>query len=84
MEQEIRDLIKKHYKRAVVRDVDADLDDTIALNVSGVKYEYLAKRLLDKFKEIYWVRFDGGFQTWIFSRETLKWMGYGKNKLQRT
>ena len=73
MEEEIRQLIKKHYKRAVLRDVDADLDDTIALNIEGVRREYLAKRLLDRFKDVYWIRFTGG---WIFSRETLKWMGY--------
>lgn len=73
MEEEIRQLIKKHYKRAVLRDVDADLDDTISLNVEGVNPAYLAKRLLDRFKDVYWIRFTGG---WIFSRETLKWMGY--------
>ena len=73
MEEEIRQLIKKHYKRAVLRDVDADLDDTISLNVEGVNPAYLAKRLLDRFKDVYWIRFTGG---WIFSRETLKWAGY--------
>ena len=76
MEEEIRQLIKKHYKRAIVHDVDADLDDTISLNVEGVRKEYLAKRLLDRFKDVYWIRFVGGFETWIFSRETLKWIGY--------
>ena len=73
MEQEIRDIIKKHYKKAVLHDVDADLDDTIALNIEGVRMECLAKRLLDRFKDVYWIRFDCG---WIYSRETLKWMGY--------
>ena len=57
----------------MLRDVDADLDDTISLNVEGVNPAYLAKRLLDRFKDVYWIRFTGG---WIFSRETLKWMGY--------
>lgn len=76
MEEEIRQLIKKHYKRAVLRDVDADLDDTISLNVEGVNPAYLAKRLLDRFKDVYWIRFVGGWDTWIYSRETLKWMGY--------
>ena len=76
MEQAIRDLIKKHYKSAVVHDVDADLDDTVSLNVTGVRREWLAKRILDKFPEVYWVRFVGGWTTWIYSRETLKWAGY--------
>lgn len=76
MEQQIRDLIARHYKRAIVKDVDADLDDTIALNVEGVKREYLAKRLLNKFPDVYWIRLVWGRDTWIFSRETLKWMGY--------
>jgi len=75
MEEEIRQLIKKHYKRAVVHDVDADLDDTISLNVEGVRLEFLAKRLLAKYKNVYWVRFVGMWDEWIFSRETLKWMG---------
>ena len=73
MEEEIRQLIKKHYKKAVLHDVDADLDDTIALNVEGVRREWLAKRLLDRFKDVYWIRFDGGL---FYSRETLKWAGY--------
>lgn len=79
MEEEIRQLIKKHYKRAVLRDVDADLDDTISLNVEGVNPAYLAKRLLDRFKDVYWIRFTGGWNTWIYSRETLKYLGYYGN-----
>ena len=75
VEQEIRDLIARHYKRARLLDVDADLDDTISLNVVGVRKECLAKRLLDKFKDIHWIRFVGGWNTSIYSRETLKWMG---------
>ena len=79
MEEEIRQLIKKHYKKAVLHDVDADLDDTIALNIEGVRREYLAKRLLDMFKDVYWIRFNGGWNTWIYSRETLKYLGYYGN-----
>lgn len=72
---EIRELIARHYRRAEVSTVEVDTD-RIVLKMRGVKPEWVAKRLLNKYQEIYWVFFEGGWGTWVFSRETLKWMGY--------
>ena len=74
MEQEIRNLIARHYKQAQVFGIDA-FPDTISLNVSGVRMAWLAKRLLARFPKVYWVRFVGGWTTSVYSRETLKWLG---------
>ena len=72
MEREIKELIARHYKRAQIMGVAVDID-RIVLNVRGVKMEWVAKRLLDKYPQIYWVFAAGG---WVYSRETLKWLGY--------
>ena len=74
MEQQIRELISRHYKRAEVCRVSVDLD-RIVVQMRGVKPEWVAKRLLDKYPSIYWIFFEGGWGTWVFSRETLKWLG---------
>lgn len=76
MEQQIRELISRHYKRAEVCRVSVDLD-RIVVQMRGVKPEWVAKRLLNRYKDIYWVFIQGGWGTWVFSRETLKWLGYG-------
>lgn len=78
MEQEIRNLIKKHYKKAFVYGIEIE-PEIINIKIDGVRMEYLAKRLLEKYSEINWVRFLGGWSGWyecVYSRETLRWAGY--------
>lgn len=76
MEQEIKALIEKHYKHVKVHQVAVDNDTVVALIIEGAKYAFVAKRILDKYPQIEWVRFEGGWDTWIYSRQTLKWAGY--------
>ena len=62
-----------HYKSIKVRRVRVDGEEVI-LEIEGrVSLVYVAKRILNKNPEIYWVNIN---DCWIFSRETLKWMGY--------
>lgn len=75
MEKKIKDLLKKHYKNIRIGNVEV-CPESVYLTVNGAKYEYVAKRILDTFFHINWVFFEGGFDTWAFSRNTLKWAGY--------
>lgn len=74
---EVIRFLKAKYKKFTIKKVYTNTEDAIHLiNFDGVKYEYVAKRLLDNFPEVSWVFFEGGFQTYVYSRETLKWAGY--------
>lgn len=76
MEYEVIKLLKRKYKRFSIKKIRTSPDAIHLINFDGVKYEYVAKRLLDNFPEVSWVFFEGGFQTYVYSRETLKWAGY--------
>ena len=75
MEKEIKSLIENHYKKAKVLSVGVE-DECVYLIVDGVNYAFVAKRILDTYKAIKWVYFEGGFITSVYSRETLRWAGY--------
>lgn len=76
MEETIRKIIARYYKRAIVHSVIVEGED-IRLKVEGVKGALLTKRLLDEFPEARWVFIDdGSFMTSVYTRETLKWLGY--------
>lgn len=62
-----------HYKSIKVRRVSVDGDGVVLVIDGRVKFAWVAKRILNKYAEIYWVYIN---YFWIFSRETLKWMGY--------
>lgn len=70
---EIAKDLTAHYKRIAVRRVRVD-GEQVDLEIEGnVSLPWLAKRILDRHAEIYWVNIN---DCWIFSRETLKWLGY--------
>ena len=75
MEQKIKRLLEKHYKRARVIGVYVD-GDTALITVEGVDYTFAAKRILEAYAELRAIRFDGGFITHYFTRETLRWAGF--------
>lgn len=75
LEKEVKELIEKNYKRARVRSVGIE-DECVYLIVDGVNYAFVAKRILDNYRDIKWVYFEGGFVTSVYSRETLRWAGY--------
>lgn len=75
LEKEIKSLIETNYKRARVLSVGVE-DECVYLIVDGVNYAFVAKRILDNYKGIRWVYFEGGFVTSVYSRQTLMWMGY--------
>lgn len=67
---EIAKDLAAHYKSIKVRRVRVD-GERVALVIEGrVKLAWVAKRILNKYAEIYWVNIN---DCWIFSRETLKW-----------
>lgn len=68
---EIAKDLAAHYKSIKVRRVSVD-GERVALVIEGrVKLALVAKRILNKYAEIYWVNIN---DCWIFSRETLKWV----------
>ena len=75
---EIAELLDKNYRS--VRAIYCYYENesvTITLNTpKKALYPFIAKRILDKFSEVRWVYFTGGFQTYVYSRETLKYGGY--------
>ena len=73
-EQEIKSFIHKHYKSAKVNAVAVEPEE-VSINMEGAKMAFVAKRIIDKY-HFKWVRFVGGWNTWVYSRETLKWAGY--------
>lgn len=75
MEQEIKNLIEKHYKSVRVEDITRH-GDVIFIKAITDKRSYIALRILNKYPQIYSVRFTGDWTTHYFSRETLKWGGY--------
>lgn len=79
LEKEVKELIEKNYKRARVCSVGIE-DECVYLIVDGVNYAFVAKRILDNYRDIKWVYFEGGFVTSVYSRETLRWAGYYKDK----
>lgn len=70
---EIAKDLAAHYKGIKVCRVCVDGEEVI-LEIEGrVSMPWMAKRILDRYAAIYWVIINS---CWIFSRETLKWLGY--------
>lgn len=81
MEKKIKEIIEKNYKGVTVGYVHAGIysSDYITLVAIGMKHRnmpYAAKRLLEAFPQVKWVHFTGGWQEYVYSRETLKWAGF--------
>lgn len=83
MEQEIKALIKKHYKSAIVYQVVLEKsvlntnDDVVYIKcVAGRNYANIALRILNKYPSVRMVQFTGGWIEAVYTRETLKWAGY--------
>lgn len=77
IQQDIENLIKKHYKNAIVEKVNLFGTDYITIKGSFGKQEaYVALRILRKYPEIRAVHFTGGWLEGFYSRETLRWGGY--------
>lgn len=62
-----------HYKSIKVRRVSVDGDGVVLVIDGRVKLARVAKRIVDRYAEIYWVNIN---DCWIFTRETLKWLEY--------
>ena len=77
IEQDIENLIKKNYKRAIVDKVSLLGTDYIVIKGSFSRQEaYVALRILRKYPELRAVNFTGWGLEGFFSRETLRWNGY--------
>ena len=77
MTTEIKNLIEKNYKRAIVEKVSLFGTDYIVIKGSFGKQEaYVALRILRKYPKIRAVHFTGGWLEGFYSRETLRWGGY--------
>lgn len=77
IEQDIENLIKKNYKRAIVEKVSLFGTDYIVIKGSFGKQEaYVALRILRKYPKIRAVHLTGGWLEGFYSRETLRWSGY--------
>jgi hypothetical protein len=77
MEKKIIELIKRHYKTAKIEGIN--LEDGVVYLSGLFRHEaFVAKRILETYPEIRRVEFVG-YITNVFSRETLKWLGYFNN-----
>ena len=79
IQQDIENLIKKHYKRAIVDKVSIfglDSDYVIIRGSFGKQEAYVALRILRKYPQIRAVHFTGAWLEGFYSRETLRWGGY--------
>lgn len=77
MEQKIKATIENNYKDVCVGDIELDGDYLIIKAfASSSKLPFIAKRILDKYKNIRVVHFTGGWTESVYTRETLKWAGY--------
>lgn len=75
--QEIIIDIQSHYKDTVVEDSQLSGEYLIMkVNTRTAKCPYIAKRVLDRNKDIHTVHFTGGWLEGVYTRETLKWAGY--------
>lgn len=75
MEEEIKNLIEKHYKSVRVENI-TKRGDVIYIQAITEKRPYIALRILNKYPQIYAVTFTGERPIHHYSRETLKWGGY--------
>ena len=71
----LRSFVESNYKSARVYRAVTD-DNTVVLVMEGPRYDFVAKKILDNYPNVKWVRFEGGFITSVYSRETLKWHGF--------
>ena len=76
IENNIKKEIITHYKGVHVEFVQIS-DDYLMMKVYTQmhKYPFIAKRILDKYKEIRAVHFTGALED-FYTRETLRWVGY--------
>ena len=78
IQQEIFALIKKHYKSSECHYVS--LTDTMDYAIicdtrlCVRNYPFIAKRILNNYPQIRVVMFIGGFQDYVYTRNTLKWL----------
>ena len=77
MTTEIKNLIEKNYKRAIVENVSLFGEDYVVIKgCFGGKEASVALRILRKDPKIRAVHFTGGWLEGFYSRETLRWGGY--------
>ena len=85
MEQEVKDLIQKHYKSARVYSVAIEKsaifkrDCIVVIKCTAGRsqnYPNIALRILNKFPNISIVHFTGGWIEGVYTRKTLEWAGY--------
>ena len=77
MTTEIKKLIEKNYKRAIVENVSLFGEDYVVIKGCFGKQEaFVALRILRKYPKIRAVHFTGGWLEGFYSRETLRWGGY--------
>ena len=76
IENNIKKEIITHYKGVRLEFVQIS-DDYLMMKVHTQmhKYPFIAKRILDKYKEIRAVHFTGALED-FYTRETLRWVGY--------
>ena len=76
-------LIEKHYKGTYVPQGGIDISGCyLTLKVNGMKSKnmaFCAKRILTKYPQIRYVHFTGGWTEHVYTRETLRWLGYKIN-----
>lgn len=75
MEKEIINLINKHYKTTKV-EVNYLDDKKVTLSLSNMKYAVnIAARLLKKYKTLEYVVVEYGWDTWVYTRNTIERTG---------
>ena len=78
LQQEIHELVRKNYKTSDCKYVSlTDAKDYAVILDSGLSirnYPYVAKRILNAYPEIRTVMFIGGWQDYVYTRNTLKWL----------
>ena len=77
----ICNILEKNYKGVYVPYGGIELSkggDYLLLKVQGMKERnmpWAAKRILNRFPEIKMIHFTGGWTEYVYTRNTLKWMG---------
>ena len=80
IQQDIINILKENYKSSTCNYANlSEEGDYVVILDKGLSYRnypYAAKRILDKHDKIRVVHFIGGWNDYVYTRNTLKWGGY--------
>lgn len=68
---EIKADLEQHYKRLQVITAERHNEFLYITVVFGPKYVYVAQYLLDKYADLKFVIFKGGYEEYVFSRDII-------------